>query len=324
MKNIIDLQEMIDEEIRIQYKVLEPRELYEPMWYTLSNGGKRLRPVFVLLGCQLYSDELSEAVLPALGIEMFHNFTLLHDDIMDQAFMRRNLPTVHIKWDVNRAILSGDALAIQSNIFIASCHKEVLPDVLRVFNATALQVCEGQQYDLNFERVPEVSVHEYLNMIRLKTAVLIAGSLQIGALIGGADAKWASRIYELGDMIGMAFQLQDDFLDTFGNPVTFGKNIGGDILANKKTYLLIRARELANKEQLALLSNFYSSEDFDADKKIDSVKKVFKDLGVDQEIIKLVHEYSLKALEILSEIPVDEERKLELEKFTRNLMDRIR
>ncbi len=324
MKTIEELQVLIDEEIHAQYKVLEPRELYEPMWYTLSNGGKRLRPVMVLMGCQLFCNDAGKAALPALGIEMFHNFTLLHDDIMDKAFMRRNLPTVHIKWDVNRAILSGDALAIQSNIFIASCDKEILPDVLSVFNATALQVCEGQQYDLNFERIAEVSVAEYLNMIRLKTAVLIAGSLQIGALIGGADKEWASRVYEMGDMIGMAFQLQDDFLDTFGNPLTFGKNIGGDILANKKTYLLIKARELASEEQRAMLDHFYSSEDFNTENKIDSVKKVFHELDIDKITIERVHFYSQKALEILEQIPVEKERKTELEKFTRNLMDRIR
>lgn len=324
MKDINDLQLLIDEEIRAQYRILEPRELYEPMWYALSNGGKRLRPVFVLMGCQLFSDEVKRAALPALGIEMFHNFTLLHDDIMDQAFMRRNLPTVHIKWDVNRAILSGDALAIQANIFISSCDKEVLPDVLRVFNTTALHVCEGQQYDLNFERLKEVSVSDYLNMIQLKTAVLIAGSLQIGALIGGAEPKWAARVYELGDMIGMAFQLQDDYLDTFGNPVTFGKNIGGDILANKKTYLLIKARELAGQDQLEILNKYFDSEDFDPAEKIASVKKVFQDLGVDKEIVEKVHEYSNKALEILGEIPVAPYRKVELDKFTRNLMDRIR
>lgn len=324
MKDINDLQLLIDEEIRAQYRILEPRELYEPMWYALSNGGKRLRPVFVLMGCQLFSDEVKRAALPALGIEMFHNFTLLHDDIMDQAFMRRNLPTVHIKWDVNRAILSGDALAIQANIFISSCDKEVLPEVLRVFNTTALHVCEGQQYDLNFERLKEVSVSDYLNMIQLKTAVLIAGSLQIGALIGGAEPKWAARVYELGDMIGMAFQLQDDYLDTFGNPVTFGKNIGGDILANKKTYLLIKARELAGQDQLEILNKYFDSEDFDPAEKIASVKKVFQDLGVDKEIVEKVHEYSNKALEILGEIPVAPCRKVELDKFTRNLMDRIR
>jgi geranylgeranyl diphosphate synthase type II len=324
MKDINELQVMIEEEIRAQYKILEPKELYEPMWYTLSNGGKRLRPVFVLMGCQLFSDDLGKATLPALGIEMFHNFTLLHDDIMDKAFMRRNLPTVHIKWDVNRAILSGDALAIQSNIFISSCSREILPEVLRVFNATALQVCEGQQYDLNFERMPQVSVDEYLNMIQLKTAVLIAGSLQIGALIGGATVEGSEKVYELGDMIGMSFQLQDDYLDTFGDPLTFGKNIGGDILANKKTFLLIRARELANPAQLKTLDELYSSEDFNAQDKIDTVKKIFWDLGVDKEIIQKVHEYSNSALRHLEELPVATSRKIELEKFTRNLMDRIR
>ncbi|MDD4645577.1 MAG: polyprenyl synthetase family protein [Bacteroidales bacterium] len=324
MKNIQELQMMVEAEICAQHKAVEPHELYEPMWYALSNGGKRLRPVFMLMGCQLFSDDLKPALLPAVGIEMFHNFTLLHDDIMDKASMRRNLPTVHVKWDVNRAILSGDALAINANIYIARCDKSILPEVLDVFNTTALQVCEGQQYDLNFETLPDVSEEEYLNMIRLKTAVLIAGSLQIGSIIGGAESRWSSGIYELGCLIGMAFQLQDDYLDTFGNPVTFGKSIGGDILANKKTYLLIRARELANQEQLKILKKYFGIETFDPAEKIDRVKKVFIDLGVDKEIMDKVHDYSNKALAILDKLPVPTERKQELAKFTRNLMDRIR
>jgi len=324
MKTIEELQVLIDQEIQARYQILEPKELYEPMWYALSNGGKRLRPVFVLLGCQLFSDDIGKAILPAVGIEMFHNFTLLHDDIMDHASMRRNLPTVHVKWDLNRGILSGDALAIQANIFISSCEKDVLPDVLEVFNTTGLQVCEGQQYDINFEQMAEVSVAQYMNMIRLKTAVLIAGSLQIGAIIGGAKPEWAKRIYDMGIGIGMAFQLQDDYLDAFGDPVTFGKNIGTDILTNKKTYLLIKAQELGNPEHLETLRNYYSSNDFDPVEKVQKVKKVFTDLHIDQEIIGKVHDYSNLALEILKELPVSLERKDELNKFTCNLMDRIR
>jgi geranylgeranyl diphosphate synthase type II len=324
MRNLDQLQGLIDEEIKRQNRIMEPRELYEPIWYALSNGGKRLRPVFVLMGCQLFSDDVEKAVLPALGIEMFHNFTLLHDDIMDKAFLRRNLPTVHIKWDVNRAILSGDALAIQSNIFIASCEKEVLPDVLAVFNSTALKVCEGQQFDLNFERMASVSVEEYLNMIRLKTAVLIAGSLQIGAIIGGAEPQWAARAYDLGLAIGMAFQLQDDFLDSFGNAETFGKNIGGDILADKKTYLLIKALEIGSPAQIRQLKALMSENDQKPETKIHEVLEIFRQLGIEEFTKQKVFEYSELALKIIGEIPVEKERKVELEIFTRNLISRVR
>jgi geranylgeranyl diphosphate synthase type II len=324
MRNLDELQQLIDEEIQRQNTVMEPRELYEPIWYALSNGGKRLRPVFVLMGCQLFSDEVEKAVLPALGIEMFHNFTLLHDDIMDKAFLRRNQPTVHIMWDVNRAILSGDALAIQSNIFISSCERSVLPEVLRVFNKTALQVCEGQQFDLNFERMSSVTVEQYLNMIRLKTAVLIAGSLQIGAIIGGAGEKWAARVYDLGQAIGMAFQLQDDYLDSFGNAETFGKNIGGDILADKKTYLLIKALETGSSDQVERINYLLSNPGIHPEKKIAGMLEVFRELEIDRYTKEMVIEYSQKALEIIEELPVDQERKIELEKFTRNLMSRVR
>ena len=324
MKNINDLQLLVDEEIRRQHRSLEPKELYDPIWYTMSSGGKRLRPVLVLMGCQLYSDRVEEALKPAIGIEMFHNFTLLHDDIMDKAFLRRNRPTVHIKWDVNRAILSGDALAIQSNIFIASCSRQVLPEVLDVFLTTALQVCEGQQYDLNFELKRMVTVEEYLNMIKLKTAVLLAGSLQIGAIIGGADKVWSQRVYDMGCELGMAFQLQDDLLDTFGDKDAFGKNIGGDILSDKKTYLLIKAYELASPEQSKALDTYFSGNFPNPEVKIREVRKIFTDLGVDQIIRERVREYLHRALEILDEIPVAKERKAELEKFSGSLMDRVR
>jgi geranylgeranyl diphosphate synthase type II len=324
MKDIRQLQKMIDEEIIRQNRATEPKELYDPINYTLSNGGKRLRPVFVLMGCQLFSDELEKAVHPAIGIEMFHNFTLLHDDIMDKAFLRRNLPTVHIKWDVNRAILSGDALAICSNIYISSCDKEILPEVLRVFNTTALQVCEGQQFDLNFERMETVTVEEYLNMIRLKTAVLIAGSLEIGALIGGATSEWSKQVYELGNSIGMAFQLQDDYLDTFGQADTFGKAIGGDILADKKTYLLIKALEIGSREQVETLKKLYTDEAVSPEEKVSQVLKIFRELKIDRLTKEKVLEYSNHALSVLREIPVADERKKELECFTRNLIDRVR
>ncbi len=314
---------MVFQEIEEQNEVLEPKELYEPIWYSLKSGGKRLRPVLVLLGCQMFSDDLNEALKPALGIELFHNFTLLHDDIMDKAFLRRNKPTVHIKWDINRAILSGDAMAIQANIFISSCHHKILPEVLRVFNKTALEVCEGQQYDLNFEIRNEVTVPEYMNMIKLKTAVLLAGSLKIGAIIGGSGGRQADLVYDFGFDMGMAFQLQDDYLDTFGNPETFGKKIGGDIMVNKKTFLLIVAKERANPQQLKELTSWYSNEDHDPEEKIAAVKKIFYDLEIDRLTREQVVLFSKKALLTLEKIDTGIDRKQELVNFTNKLIYRV-
>lgn len=324
MKTLIALQDLIEEEIQGMDYSDHPPELYEPMKYTLNNGGKRLRPALALMGCQLFSDDVSKAAKPAIGLEMFHNFTLLHDDIMDKAFMRRSQPTVHIKWDVNRAILSGDALAIMSNVFISSCDKEVLPQVLQVFNSTALQVCEGQQYDLNFERMDRVAEQEYLQMIKKKTAVLLAGSLQIGSLIGGADQKWSEEVYRFGLDMGMAFQLQDDYLDTFGDSRVFGKKVGGDIQANKKTYLLIKAYELASSQQVKELDGWFSTKDHPAEKKLKAVKTIMQDLGIEELTRGKVREYSLSALKILETIPVEKERKEELRIFTEELMHRVK
>lgn len=323
MKTLPELRTLIEETIRSEEETLEPKELYEPIQYTLKNGGKRLRPICVLLGCQVFKDDIQEAVKPALGIEMFHNFTLLHDDIMDKAFIRRNQPTVHIKWDVNRAILSGDALAIKSNVYISSVRREVLPEVIDVFNTTALQVCEGQQYDLNFEIQGAVTESEYLKMISLKTAVLIAGSLKIGALVGGAEESEADLIYSFGHDMGIAFQLQDDFLDTFGKAEKFGKAIGGDIRSNKKTLLLIKAQELANPAQAKTLNKMFSTKKGNQEKKVADAIRIFKELEVDHYIRKLVCYYSYKALDTLDKIKVKPERKEELIKFTNQLINRV-
>ncbi|MBT3242778.1 MAG: polyprenyl synthetase family protein [Bacteroidetes bacterium] len=323
MLTLSQLHELIEKEIVDQKKTLEPRELYEPIWYTLENGGKRLRPILVLMGCQLFNENIELALKPALGIEMFHNFTLLHDDIMDKAFLRRNQPTVHIKWDVNRAILSGDALAIQSNVYISSTTKEVLPKVLSVFNKTALEVCEGQQYDLNFEMVDEVGEDEYLKMISLKTAVLLAGSLKIGALIGGASDQDAEKLYSFGYDMGMAFQLQDDYLDSFGDPKVFGKKIGGDILANKKTLLLIKAKQLADEGELKKLNKWFSSKKGNPAKKIKEVIGIFIKLEIDKYIRGLVHSYSKLALASLGELDIEDNLKEELTQFTNSLINRV-
>jgi len=323
MKTLKELHVLIEKEIDQQEKALEPKELYEPIWYTLRNGGKRLRPILVLMGCHIFNDDVTQALKPALGIEMFHNFTLLHDDIMDKAFLRRNQPTVHIKWDINRAILSGDALAIQANVYIASVKREVLPEVLGVFNKTALEVCEGQQYDLNFEIRDEVREEEYMQMISLKTAVLLAGSLKIGALIGNASEEQAEKLYSFGHDMGMAFQLQDDYLDSFGNPETFGKKIGGDILANKKTLLLIKAREYADQASLKKLNKWYSSTRGNDDKKIREVVEIFRELNVDQYLRQQVYDYSQKALKALDQVDVGDACKIELINFTNQLIDRV-
>jgi len=323
MKSIEEIHELVDQEISRQNNILEPKELYEPIWYSLKSGGKRLRPMLVLLGCQMFSDDLDKAIKPALGIELFHNFTLLHDDIMDKAFLRRNQPTVHIKWDINRAILSGDAMAIQANKNISSCDAGILPEVLQVFNKTALEVCEGQQYDLNFEIRDDVSVEEYMSMIKLKTAVLLAGSLKIGAIIGGAGSVQAGLVYDFGFGMGMAFQLQDDYLDTFGRPEIFGKKIGGDIMANKKTFLLIKAKERADEKQLAELNHWYTGEDHDPGLKIPSVQKIFRDLSIDQLTREQVIHFSKIAIEILDRIETTEDRKSELRNFTNKLVYRV-
>lgn len=323
MKTLSELRVLVENAIETEDKALEPRELYEPIQYTLKNGGKRLRPICVLLGCQVFSDQIEEALKPAMGIEMFHNFTLLHDDIMDKAFLRRNQPTVHIKWDVNRAILSGDALAIKANVFISSVRRDILPEVLGVFNKTALEVCEGQQYDLNFEIKNEVGEEEYLRMISLKTAVLIAGSLKIGALIGGADEQLAQRLYSFGHDMGLAFQLQDDYLDTFGDVEKFGKSIGGDIRTNKKTILLIKAMERADKKTMRMLEKWYGSKKGSQEKKVREVIRIFRELEVDNYVRKLVFDYSYKALETLDSVDVDAGRKEELVKFTNQLINRV-
>ena len=243
MHHFEKIQKIIQNAITGENFTEEPRALYEPISYSLNTGGKRLRPALLLMAVNLYSSDIESFVLPALGIEIFHNFTLVHDDIMDNASLRRNQPTVHAKWDTNTAILSGDAMFIKAYEYILKYEGRKAHAIYKIFNRSAMRVCEGQQYDMNFETSSNVTEHEYLQMIELKTAELIACSLKMGALIGGADDEEADQLFEFGKNLGMAFQLQDDYLDSFGDEQAFGKNIGGDILADKKTYLLIKAYE---------------------------------------------------------------------------------
>ncbi len=326
MYSLKELQKIIGEEIEKLQTGDKPEGLYDPIHYVLSIGGKRIRPALCLLAYQLFnSSELSDEIIyPALGLEVFHNFTLLHDDVMDSADIRRNKPTVHVKWDANTAILSGDAMMIKAYQYVAMCPNESLPEVMEEFNNLALGVCEGQQYDMDFEHRNDVTVDEYLEMIRLKTSVLIAGSLKIGAIIGGASHDDMNLLYEFGENIGIAFQLQDDYLDVYGDAASFGKNIGGDIVNNKKTFLLLQALQNAKgllKEELEMWLNITES---DNTKKIDAVRKIYDKLNIRELSQNLMNDYFNKAIGALEIIDVNNELKEDLKKFATKLIDRAR
>lgn len=296
-----------------------PRELYDPMNYILQLGGKRLRPVTVLLGASLFSDNYQAAIPAAKGIEVFHNFTLVHDDIMDDAPLRRGQATVHEKWNANVAILSGDSLLIKVYDHFLEGNYKNLSSILSVFNKTALEVCEGQQLDMNFESRDNVSIDEYVNMIRLKTSVLVGGALEIGALVGGASKEDAELIYSFGVNIGLAFQLQDDYLDCFGDPEKFGKQVGGDILSNKKTFMMLKALELDTSGEL---QNWVNQTEFVNEEKVAAVKDIYLKLGVDQLAFALMDKFYEKGLSSLQKIKVPEADKVALKSFAAQLMKR--
>ena len=300
----------------------DPKSLFDPIEYILSLGGKRLRPILAYMATNLFSDDLEKTTAPALGIEIFHNFSLLHDDLMDNASMRRGEPTVHIKWDANTAVLSGDAMLIDAYKYITKVDADVLPAILDVFTTRAMQVCEGQQYDMDFEKRLNVKESEYIEMIRLKTAVLLAASLKIGAIMGNASEDDANKLYDFGINIGLAFQLKDDLLDVYGNPIEFGKNIGGDILCNKKTFLLIKALENSDKKSNASLKQWITAEDFEPGAKINAVKEIYDDLKLEAHTDKLIQKYYLAALNCLSGVNVSDKKKEQLLIYTNNLMNR--
>lgn len=299
----------------------EPEKLYRPIDYTIGNGGKRMRPLLVLLGCKLFSEDVLQALHPALGIELFHNFTLVHDDIMDNAPLRRGNPTVHEKWNDNVAILSGDAIFIKAYQELIQTRPEVLPRTLEIFNRTALEICEGQQLDMEFEEREDVSIADYIHMITNKTAVLLGCSLQIGALIGGASENQAQALYDFGLNAGIAFQLQDDILDVFGESQKVGKQKGGDIIANKKTFLLLKAMELATGEPRAELSNLLNGAHHDQEKVL-GVTAIYNELNVRQLAEAEMWKYFNQGLESLAEIQANEKWKRVLEQFATGLMHR--
>ncbi|MBN1598429.1 MAG: polyprenyl synthetase family protein [Bacteroidales bacterium] len=304
-----DCQKLIEENLIQLYYDEEPNQLYSPIRYILRLGGKRLRPCFTLLAHNLFSENIKDALYPALGIEVFHNFTLLHDDIMDNASMRRKQETVHKKWNENTAILSGDAMMIIAYDLISKSRSEIFPDVFKIFNKTALEVCEGQQYDMNFEKQNSVKVNEYLKMIRLKTAVLFGASLAIGGITALSGSENIENLYQLGINVGSGFQLQDDYLDVFASSADFGKKIGGDIIANKKTYLLIMALNSNNKNAVKELKGWIEKKGFDPEEKVQAVKRIYQNLGIDEATRILASEYIEKGLIYLSQISADKERK---------------
>lgn len=315
-----ELQEKVNDIFNNKDYMSEPKGLYEPIQYSLSQGGKRLRPLLALLGCSVFGGDLKQVIPPAIGLEIFHNFTLLHDDIMDQAPIRRGKPSVYKKWDTNTAILSGDTMFVLAYDYVTNTEPQYLVDVLRIFNQTAREVCEGQQYDMNYETQEVVEVEDYIEMIRLKTAVLIAAALKIGAIVASAPEEETNKIYDFGINIGLAFQLRDDFLDAFGEFAVFGKPIGNDIITNKKTYLYIIAYNKANPSQKAQLDHAFSLKD--KEEKVASVLKIYDTLEIKKETENMIEEYFQKSLKILEEIKVSEEQKIQLNIFIKGLMSR--
>ena len=311
----------LEEEINL-ISAREPKNLYEPVIYTLKMGGKRLRPVMLLMACEIFDSNLEDALPAAFAIELFHNFTLLHDDIMDGANLRRNNETIHIKYSNNTAILSGDAMSILSYEYINKCISPNYKKVFDQFTHTALKICEGQQFDMDYETRDHVSASEYLNMIGLKTAILIATSLKIGALIAMAPDEDAQMLFDFGFNLGMAFQLQDDYLDTFGDTSSFGKNIGGDIVANKKTFMMLKALELATGEQLIELRKLISSLNFDKEEKIKKVRDIYIDLGIVQLIKEKMEEYYQKSIYFWDQIKIDSLKKKQLLDIAKMVMKR--
>ena len=321
MKTLPEIQTLLSTEIEKLKLDRNPQGLYEPIRYTLALGGKRIRPALTLLACNLFSNDIQPAVSPALGLEIFHNFTLLHDDIMDKADVRRGKPTVHKKWNENAAILSGDVMQIIAYQYIADVPERNLRQVLNVFSQMAVEICEGQQFDMEFENCENVQAEEYLNMIRLKTAVLLGTALKIGAWIGGSDDENAELLYDFGINIGLAFQLKDDLLDVYGDEKTFGKKIGGDILCNKKTYLLIHAKNLAIGKDAEELE-FYLKKSEPSEEKIRAVTDLYNRLGVREICEEKMGFYYDMAVAKLEKVLVPTNKKHELRNLVHKLITR--
>jgi geranylgeranyl diphosphate synthase type II len=320
-----DLLSYFSEKLKIEVAQINeriPRKLYEPVIYSLQMGGKRIRPVLLLMSYNLFKPDVDRALPAAVAIELFHNFTLLHDDIMDNASLRRNLETVHVKYSDNAAILSGDAMSILSYEYIIKSKSDNLCEILQLYTNTALKICEGQQFDMDFETSNQITVDDYLRMIGLKTAILLAASLKLGALIANAPAHDADCLYHFGYNLGLAFQLQDDLLDTFGNTEEFGKNIGGDIVSNKKTFLLLSALKLANTNQEEELNKWLTASPFDRTEKITCVRTIFAELKIEEITRQQIDYYFTIAFDWLKKLNIDDEKKIGLIEIANQMMNR--
>lgn len=319
MKDLSQIAEIIEAEINNISYLKDPENLYLPIEYTMEFGGKRIRPILLLISYQIFNDNIERAFSPAKAIELFHNFTLLHDDIMDKAPLRRGKITVHKKWNNNIAILSGDVMMIHAYQLLAKVEPKHLKPILNVFNKAAIEVCEGQQWDMDFESKDDVPLIDYIKMIEFKTAVLLAASLKIGAVLADAKEKDQKHLYEFGINMGIAFQLKDDLLDVFGTSKLFGKKIGGDILANKKTFLYLKALQISDHSTKLKLKNLYKSTD-ECDAKVDKVKNIFVDLNIKKHTLDLMKAYYIKAMKHLDAI--DSDKKSPLIDFADKLMQR--
>jgi len=317
-KYSLALAEYLDDAVRVK----EPTQLYEPVKYILTLGGKRLRPVLTLMTADFFADEFKNAMNAALAVELFHNFSLIHDDIMDNAPLRRGQITVHEKWDINTGILSGDVMLILAYQLFETYSAELFQQLAKLFSKTAIEVCEGQQYDVDFETRSDVTLPEYIKMIDYKTAVLIGAAMKMGAIVAGASENCQDGIYDFGRNLGIAFQLQDDYLDAFGNPETFGKQVGGDIIANKKTFLYLKAVENSSEKEAQSLRTLFLETPEDPSEKIRATKEIFKNSGAASATILEIEKYTNEATTILDTIDISEENKNKLQEFGEWLMKR--
>lgn len=322
MHSISEYQDHFLKYLESQTITKEPKSLYEPIHYILSLGGKRIRPVLTLMTAEIFNQDYKKALPAALAVEVFHNFSLVHDDIMDDAPLRRGKETVHEKWNINTGILSGDAMLILAYQYFEKYEPVIFQSLAKLFSKTALEVCEGQQWDVDFENRDDVAISEYLKMIEYKTAVLVAAAMKMGAIIAETSAENGEAIYDFGLNLGIAFQLQDDYLDAFGDPETFGKQVGGDIIENKKTYLYLKALEFATSEEKEQLLHLYSIQPTDNSEKIDSVKEIFNTTGASKATQEAIKEYTFKAFETLEKLNIEDEKKAILKAFGENLMKR--
>lgn len=322
MHPIKHYQELISNHFHQINLVNEPTNLYQPIQYILSLGGKRLRPVLTLMATEVFDVDCKKALAAATAVEVFHNFSLIHDDIMDDAPLRRGKETVHEKWNINTGILSGDAMLILAYQYFEAYEPKIFQELAKLFSKTALEVCEGQQYDVDFEQRDDVTISEYLKMIEYKTAVLVGAAMKMGAIVAQTSEVNKNLIYNFGLNLGIAFQLQDDYLDAFGNPETFGKQVGGDIIENKKTYLYLKALEFSNDSEKEQLLHLFSIQPNDNTDKINSVKAIFNATGSSDATQKAIQEFTFKAFETLDKMDISDDKKILLRTFGEKLMNR--